>query len=211
MSANGPERCPRCNAQVQPNQEYCLECGSRLARDPAGPVARASTTVSERHEWAGAWLLPALLGLVIAVLCTGAAIAISADGEEPEAIPTATGGSLTVTGTGTSVIDFGTTGATTVQFTSVNVTGSGTLSVANWTNAVDYFIANSSSGAQGTSPTNKVVFAGYVGNDTKWLPFNGGSNGQLTPVPEPSTYGALFLGGAAGLLVWRRRRRATSA
>jgi hypothetical protein len=43
-------------------------------------------------------LLPALLGLLIAVLGTGAAIAISADGEEPEAIPTATGGSLTVTG-----------------------------------------------------------------------------------------------------------------
>ena len=116
-------------------------------------------------------------------------------------------GSLTVTGTGTSVIDFGTTGATTAQFSSVNVTGSGTLSVTNWTNAVDYFIANSSPGAQGTSPTNKVVFSGYVGNDTKWLPFNGGSNGQLTPVPEPSTYGALFLGGAASLLAWRRRRR----
>jgi hypothetical protein len=59
---------------------------------------RASANVADRHEWAGAWLLPALLGLVIAVLGTGAAIAISADGEEPEAIPTATGGSLTVTG-----------------------------------------------------------------------------------------------------------------
>ena len=42
--------------------------------------------------------MPALLGLVIAVLGTGAAIAISGDGEEQSAIPTATGGSLTVTG-----------------------------------------------------------------------------------------------------------------
>ena len=42
--------------------------------------------------------MPTLLGLVIAVLGTGAAITISADGEEPSAIPTATGGSLTVTG-----------------------------------------------------------------------------------------------------------------
>ena len=42
--------------------------------------------------------MPALLGLVIAVLGTGAAIAISGDGEEESAIPTATGGSLTVTG-----------------------------------------------------------------------------------------------------------------
>ena len=98
MNAGGERRCPRCNAAVQPGQEYCLECGRRLVREPSGPVARASTTVSERHDWAGAWLVPALLGLVIAVLGTGAALAISADGEEPEAIPTATGGSLTITG-----------------------------------------------------------------------------------------------------------------
>ena len=56
------------------------------------------STVAQRHDWAGTWLVPALLGLVIAVLGTGAAIAISGDGEEETAIPTATGGSLTVTG-----------------------------------------------------------------------------------------------------------------
>ena len=98
MSANGEQRCPRCDAPVRAGQEYCLECGNRLVREPSGPVSRASTTMAERHDWAGTWLLPALLGLVIAVLGTGAAIAISADGEEPAAIPTATGGSLTVTG-----------------------------------------------------------------------------------------------------------------
>jgi hypothetical protein len=98
VSSAGTERCPRCNAAVQPGQEYCLDCGNRLVREPSGPVSRASASVAERHDWAGPWFLPALLGLVIAVLGTGAAIAISADGEEPEAIPTATGGSLTVTG-----------------------------------------------------------------------------------------------------------------
>jgi cell division septation protein DedD len=98
MSDAGQARCPRCNATVQPGQEYCLECGNRLDHDPAGPVARASTSVAERHDWAGAWLVPALLALVIAVLGTGAAIVISGDGEEETAIPTATGGSLTVTG-----------------------------------------------------------------------------------------------------------------
>ena len=98
MSDAGRARCPRCNATVQPGQEYCLECGNRLVQEPAGPVSRASTTVAERHDWAGTWLVPALLGLVIAVLGTGAAIAISGDGEEQTAIPTATGGSLTVTG-----------------------------------------------------------------------------------------------------------------
>ena len=99
MSAAGQARCPRCGAEVQPGQEYCLACGGRLPREPAGPIVRASATVAGRYEWAGAWLVPALLGLVIAVLGTAAAIAISRDGEEPEAIPTATGGSPTVTGT----------------------------------------------------------------------------------------------------------------
>jgi cell division septation protein DedD len=98
MSAAGQVRCPRCNAAVQPGQEYCLECGRRLEPQPAGPVTRASTTVAERHDWAGTWLVPALLGLVIAVLGTGAAIVISGDGEEEAVISTATGGSLTVTG-----------------------------------------------------------------------------------------------------------------
>ena len=98
MSAAGSARCPRCSAAVQPGQEYCLDCGNRLVREPSGPIARASTTVAARHDWAGTWLLPALLGLVIAVLGTGAAIAISGDGDEPAAIETATGGSLTVTG-----------------------------------------------------------------------------------------------------------------
>jgi hypothetical protein len=98
VSGAGPTRCPRCGAEAQYGQEYCLECGGRLAQQPEGPVARASATVAERHDWAGAWLVPALLGLVIAILGTGAAIAISGDGEEESAIPTATGGSLTVTG-----------------------------------------------------------------------------------------------------------------
>ncbi len=114
MSAPGPARCPRCDAPVQAGQEYCLECGGRLNQRAAGPVARASTAASTRYDWAGAWIVPALLGLVVAVLGTGAAIAISGDGEEPSAIPTATGGSLTVTGgTPTLTAPEPTTGAAT--------------------------------------------------------------------------------------------------
>lgn len=96
-------RCPRCNAVVQPAQEYCLECGGRLGHVRPGPVERASAEMAERHSWAGAWILPALLGLVIAVLGTGAAIAISDNGQEPSAVSTATGGSLTVTDTGSTL------------------------------------------------------------------------------------------------------------
>jgi hypothetical protein len=99
----GTLRCPRCNALAQADQEYCLECGERLAHAAPGPVERASAGVAQRHAWAGAWLLPALLGLVIAVLGTGAAIAISDYDQEPSAISTATGGSLTVTESGSTL------------------------------------------------------------------------------------------------------------
>ena len=77
MTGPGGLHCPRCDAVVKPGQEYCLECGGRLGRARRGPVERASAGVSERHPRTGAWVLPALLGLVIAVLGTGAAIAIS--------------------------------------------------------------------------------------------------------------------------------------
>jgi septal ring-binding cell division protein DamX len=90
-------RCPRCGTPVQPGQEYCLECGGRLGPEQSGPTARASRTVAARYGRAGAWLVPALLGLLVALVGTGAAIAISSEGDDTEAISTATGGSLTVT------------------------------------------------------------------------------------------------------------------
>jgi fibronectin-binding autotransporter adhesin len=116
-------------------------------------------------------------------------------------------GNLTVNTATTSVIDFGTSGATVAEFDKVFVNGTGRLNVNNWTNTVDYFIANNTTGAQGTAPNTKIVFAGgFTGADTRWLPYGGG--GQLTPVPEPSTYGATLLGASVGFLLLRRRRRA---
>ena len=92
MSGSNPPRCPRCDATVDANQEYCLQCGTRL------PHQQRPGPVKQRHGWAAApWVVPALLGLMVAVLGTGAAIAISSEGEEPSAVSTATGGSLTVT------------------------------------------------------------------------------------------------------------------
>ncbi len=96
--AAGQRGCPRCSAPVEPHQEYCLECGLRLPREPTA-IDRASAQVAERHPWSGGWIFPALLGLLIAVVGTGAAIAISDDGESPAAVPTATGGSRTATET----------------------------------------------------------------------------------------------------------------
>jgi len=116
VSPDGATRCPRCGTAAEAGQEYCLECGARLGREPA--AAAAGSTAADRSDWNAAWILPALLGLVIAILGTVAAIVISGDREEPGAIPTATGGSLTVTGgTPTLTAPEPTTAATTAPAT----------------------------------------------------------------------------------------------
>ena len=97
MSEPDELRCPRCDAVVTSAQEYCLECGGRLGQDTTTRVERVSAGVVDRHPWARPWVVPALLGLVIAVIGTGAAIAISSDGDKPGAVSVATGGSRTAT------------------------------------------------------------------------------------------------------------------
>jgi len=45
----------------------------------------------------------------------------------------------------------------------------------------------------------------YAGSDTKWQ----GYDNQITPVPEPSTYGAILLGAGLtcfGVRRWRQSR-----
>lgn len=103
MSNPGPSRCEQCGAVAKSGQEYCLECGARLTHSHAGPVDRASARVARSQPWAAGWVVPSLLGLVIAVLGTGAAIAISGEGDEASAISTLTGGSLTVTDSGSTL------------------------------------------------------------------------------------------------------------
>ena len=100
MSTLEKERtlCPRCSSPVEPLQEYCVECGLRLPHDNSSTLDRASAGLAERHPWSSGWILPALLGLVVAILGTAAAIAISDDTQQDAAPATATGGSLTVTG-----------------------------------------------------------------------------------------------------------------
>ena len=117
-------------------------------------------------------------------------------------------GNLIVNTGTTSVIDFGASGATVAQFSSVTVNGHGALDVQNWTDLVDFFFSSSTLGTQGQAPANQVVFNGGDGNDTKWLPFDGGTNGEITPVPEPTTTGLLLLGSATALFCLRRRPRA---
>ena len=115
---------------------------------------------------------------------------------------TDTFGNLTINGTGTSTIDFDATGNSVIDVNNVAFQSTGTLSVTDWNNAQDFFFSNNSPGPQGSAPTNQIVFTGFSGNSTKWEP----SDHQITPVPEPATYGAIFIGGCLGLFFLRRRK-----
>ncbi len=120
---------------------------------------------------------------------------------------------LALTGTGTITLDF--SGAASIlNITNTLTIASGiTVNVVNWQNAADYFYAANWTGAvvdlRGASPMNQVVFDSptWVGNDTKWQSYDR----QITPVPEPGTYGAMLVGAMSLLLGYRRFRRSRAS
>lgn len=120
--------------------------------------------------------------------------------------------SLNFTGNGSITLDFSGT-ASILNVTNLNIASGVTLNIINWQNAADYFYAANWTGAvvdvRGVAPENQVVFDAptWTGNDTKWQ----GYDHQITPVPEPSTYGALLLGAMGALLGYRRFRKSGPA
>jgi hypothetical protein len=69
--------CPHCGSPFEPGQEYCLECGRRLG-DPTSLVGRLGSAWRERLGWyPGDWIWPVLLGLLIAVAGSVAAVAVA--------------------------------------------------------------------------------------------------------------------------------------
>ncbi len=105
----------------------------------------------------------------------------------------------TLTISGNSILDFG--GASTATFNAINFTGDYTLTVQNWTDTVDYFYSLLPPNSVDLS---RIVFTGFSGDDTKYQSYDL----QVTPVPEPSTYGAIFIGLSGAFVWWRRRRSA---
>jgi autotransporter-associated beta strand protein len=112
--------------------------------------------------------------------------------------------------TGNTVLDFGNSTATTLNATNLIIDAGVNVSVVNWVNMTDYFIAQNFQGAvlnqRGAAPENQVTFSGYTNNQTGWVSWNH----EVTPAPEPSTYGAILIGaalGCFGLARWRLPRR----
>jgi fibronectin-binding autotransporter adhesin len=107
--------------------------------------------------------------------------------------------------TGDSVIDFGNSSASFLTAANLIIDAGVSLTINNWVNVVDYFnVTNNPGGSQGNPPLNQITFTGgsYTNNDTHWNPYDH----QITPAPEPATYGAILAGFSTLLLAWRRRR-----
>ncbi|HVU15668.1 MAG TPA: autotransporter-associated beta strand repeat-containing protein [Candidatus Didemnitutus sp.] len=114
-------------------------------------------------------------------------------------------GTLNVTAS--STLDFSATNNVTLNLANLVLAAGVTLTITNWQNTLDDFYTQAFAGAtldqRGSAPMNQIVFSGFSGNNTAWQSFDH----QITPVPEPSFYGALLMLALGGLIAWRRRVR----
>ncbi len=102
---------------------------------------------------------------------------------------------------GSSVLDFG-AGDGTLNVGTLNIAAGATLTVRNWTESADHFFSQFDPGAANLARV-------YFEAQDKFGAWNKyGDPFEITPVPEPSAYGALALGGLVGWAALRRRRRA---
>lgn len=104
-----------------------------------------------------------------------------------------------------SAINFGSGVDSHFSLGSLELADGVTLTLSNWIDGNDLFITNDWINAvydtNGTDPMDRVIFSGFSGNDTVWRNLNN----EITPiVPEPATYGAVFIGLA--LASWLGRR-----
>lgn len=153
------------------------------------------------------------------IIGPGATLTLGADFNAPNVNFTLAGGTLALNGrtstfgnlnlTGNSILDFGNSTDSVLTVNDVTLQNAGLqLSVQNWVDVSDYFFAQNFTGAvpdvRGASPQNQIAFNGFSNNSTVWQSYDK----QITPAPEPATYGFIFIGAAVGLLAWRRRRGA---
>lgn len=150
------------------------------------------------------------------IIGPGASLTLGADFNNSNLTITLAGGSLLLNGTsstfgtlnvtGNSVLDFGSDSASVFNTGLVTLSPGVNLDVTNWFDMVDYFFADNFPGAtpdvRGEAPQNQISFDGFSNSNTFWQ----GSDLQITPAPEPATYGLWFLSACLGAVFYRRHR-----
>lgn len=156
------------------------------------------------------------LGSGTLVLEAGSTLTLGANFNAPNLSIILAGGTLDLGGyastfgnleiTATSAINF--TDTSSLAVSNLSLSGGANLNVNAWADTVDLFTTQGWTGGtvdvRGAAPMNQVIFNGFSGNSTVWQ----NHDKQITPVPEPSTYGALMVGAGLILLYVRRRRQA---
>jgi autotransporter-associated beta strand protein len=162
-----------------------------------------------------------LTGSGTLVLGTGSTLTLGANFSDPSLNITLAGGTLMLNGTtdafglldvtSSSIVDFGSPATSQLDVSDVTLSAGVQLSVNHWTNTTDFFYSTTSPGNQGMTPIDQIVFSGYAGSQTHWNTYASGPENlnQITPTPEPATYGAIFICiSLAGIIIHRRRRGA---
>ena len=108
---------------------------------------------------------------------------------------------------GNTVLDFGggtVCSPTLLYLDFLNVGASSLLTITNWVEFTDFLLVKKVN----FDPTDlpRIVFDGYE-TTAGWKDYDSNYY-QITPVPEPATYGALALGSLTAFALYRRRRRA---
>ncbi len=135
---------------------------------------------------------------------------------------TLSGGTLRLNGTSATIGTLNITANSTIDFAGINagldlttltIADGVTLNITNWGDMADAFFTDNwtnggtgNAGAfdlRGTDPMNQITFTGFAANQTQWQSYDH----QVTPVPEPSTYGALLLGAGLAVFGFRRFRK----
>jgi autotransporter-associated beta strand protein len=160
-----------------------------------------------------------LTGSGTLVLGTGSTLTLGANFSDTNLNITLAGGTLDLIGktdtfgnlsvTSTSIIDFGGAAGSVLSVNKVTASAGVTLNVNNWSNYVDFFYSVTSPGSQGTAPIDQINFDGLGGALTHWNAYTDGPGPghQITPAPEPATFGAVLVGlTLAAIGVYRRRR-----
>ncbi len=120
--------------------------------------------------------------------------------------------------TGNTILDFGNSAASILNATNIRMAPGASLTITNWVNNVDFFFAQNwlagttvpTLGQRGVGDELQITFNGFSNTQTAWLDYQGAKH-EITPAPEPSTYGALLIGAALAFIGYRRWRKSTTA